>query len=100
MKESIMAITGVTSIMLFLALFDMPYDYYTILKIVVFVASLIIIYITLPLEKHWLMIIFSMVTIIFNPFIKISFHREVWPLINVVVGLMFIYGGYVVHKQK
>ena len=100
MKENILAITGVVAIMLLLALFDMPYNYYTVLRFAVFIVSMVVIYTALPLEKHWLTIVFSLIAILFNPFIKISFDREVWALVDVAVGLMFVFGGYIINKEN
>lgn len=76
--------------LLLIALLDMPYGYYQLLRVCIFCTSA---YIAVQQndsnEKFW-MWGFVACALIYNPVIKLSLGREIWPFVNVAtVGLYF-----------
>ena len=79
-----------------LALFPLPYGYYTFLRIAVTLCAGMTSYIYFKSDdKGWLMWACTATAIIFNPIIPIHLTREIWVVLNIVVAGLF---GYLLIK--
>lgn len=85
----------------FIAVFPLPLPYYTFLRIVVFIASGIVIYhFGRQKELKWV-IVFGVLLIIFNPIIPIHFYlKSIWIPIDIVTGILFLLLIFIRIKQK
>ena len=68
--------------MLVVALLQLPYGYYTLLRLVVCVSALIIAYQSWSKYAAW-SIAFGIVALLFNPLIIVALDRETWAPIDV-----------------
>ena len=77
--------------LLFVAVFHLPYGYYTIMKISVTLIALYNVYeIRDDTQKLWL-IFFIAAAIVFNPLIPIYLrHRNSWMPIDIIFALLFL----------
>jgi hypothetical protein len=95
MKNSsfISLISGFLAFLMFLAIFDLPYSYYEFLRPVVFIGSILLIFlITQQNSKLSLLImLISIIALLFNPIIPIYSNRGFWLPMNVVSGTVFSY---------
>lgn len=88
-KKNIIAIVAAT--FLFLALFDgWPYGFFTLLRFVVFASTAYIAWIAYEQKKEKWVWIFGFLAVLFNPFIPIYLNRELWSIIDFVVGVFMI----------
>lgn len=88
MKVFLLIVAGI----LFLALFQLPIGYYTFLRIMVTVGSILVIIAEFNKTSinQWV-IVFGIIAILFNPLIPIHLHNKYnWVLIDIVSGLLFI----------
>jgi hypothetical protein len=78
-------------IMIFIGLERMPYSYYEMLRISLFLGSISLIIIDI-ISKNFYFIIFYFVTLVlFNPIDKIYFKRDIWHMIDTaVIGVLII----------
>jgi hypothetical protein len=84
-------ILGIATLFLFAALFDgWPYGFFTLLRFVVFVATVYIAWIAYEQQKEKWVWIFGFVAILFNPFFPIHLNRDWWFIIDLVTGLFLI----------
>ena len=67
-----------TTAMLLLALLPLPYDFYTILRLVAFIVFSWAAYISYKNETQILPWAFGLLLVLFNPIIPIHLSREVW----------------------
>ena len=84
----------ILAILLFICLLDMPYGYFQLVR---FLAMLIFIYfgyIAYQEKKEILAYIFASLAILFQPLIKIALGREIWNVVDVVVGCWLLYLVY------
>lgn len=89
----------IVPILLLIALFDMPSFYYTLLRIIVTGVSGFIIYRNPPYDnKPFLLILFGIIAILFNPLIPVYLTKEIWRPINIMTAACFL--SYFVHKIK
>ena len=88
-KKNIIAIVAAT--FLFLALFDgWPYGFFTLLRFVVFASTAYIAWIAYEQKKEKWVWIFGFLAVLFNPFIAIYLNRELWSIIDLIVGVFMI----------
>ena len=88
-----MKILYVPAALLFIAIFGLPYNYYTFLRFVVTGFSL---YAAFGLSEKgnvnfWVML---SIAILFNPLIPIHLSKDTWILINIIAGSYFSVTAY------
>ena len=74
---------------LLLAIADLPYGYYTLLRIIVTIVAGITAFIASEQENQFWMILFGAIAILFNPIIPIYLDKDVWVVIDVIVAVLF-----------
>jgi hypothetical protein len=84
----------IASALLFIAILDLPYGYYTLMKIAVTIVAGYGIYVFLQKSGKINVIIFTGVAIIFNPLISVHFEKETWQVIDAIVGSFFLISLY------
>ena len=83
----------ITSIvMLFLALFDLPAGYFTLLRIIVCGTAVYFVFIAKEIKKLSWVWVMGFIAILFNPFIPIHLDREMWGFIDIIVAFIFFSG--------
>jgi hypothetical protein len=78
------------SIMLFLCLIDMPYGYYQLVRFICFVFFAIFAIEANQSSNQTDTIIFTSLAILFQPFLKIALGRELWNIVDVLVGIYIL----------
>jgi len=74
--------------MLIAALLQLPYGYYTLLRLVVCITAAIVAYQSWPKHAVW-SVLFGVVALLFNPFIIVALDRETWAPIDVGVAVLY-----------
>jgi len=78
------------AILFFLCLLAMPYGFYQIVRFSALVGFAILAYQASEKQNKAEMIIYICLATLFQPIIKISLGREIWNIIDVVVGIGLI----------
>jgi hypothetical protein len=95
MKNSsfVSLISGFLAFLMFLAIFDLPYNYYEFLRTSVFIGSILLIFLILQQNSKLslLIMLISIIALLFNPIIPIYSNRGFWLPMNVVSGSIFSY---------
>lgn len=81
------AIKIVLAILLFLCLADMPYGYYQFVRFAGLVGFTILAYKAHEQGSQTEMIIYGGLALLFQPFFKIALGREIWNIVDVIVGI-------------
>jgi len=89
----------VLSIILFLCLVDMPYGYYQFVRFVAMIGFGILAIQSAELENKTLVIVFGALALLFQPFFKIALGRELWNVVDVIVGIGLIITLFI-NKQQ
>lgn len=89
-KEKKAFIYGVIAAILLLCLVDMPYGFYTFVRFVATAAFCYFAYEAHSARNNDRMILFIVLAILFQPFIKIPIGRAIWNIIDVVVAVYLI----------
>jgi hypothetical protein len=84
----------ILSTMLFICLLDMPYGYYQLVR---FVSMLVFVFLgfkELEKENQNIAYLYFGLAILFQPFLKIALGRELWNLVDVVVGIWLMISAF------
>jgi len=91
----------VAGAMLLIGIADLPYGYYTFLRIVVFVVSLYSVYQIKDSEKNVWILLYVGLAILFNPIIPIHLYdKEIWMVIDGLAGVFMFVGGFQLQDIK
>ena len=90
----------IAAAMLFIALGHLPYGYYTLLRFVVCGCAAFVAFVGYSGGKIWATWLFAFVAVLFNPIIKINFHKDAWQVFDFICAILFIVGLFVVRLPK
>lgn len=94
------AIRIVLAILLFLCLADMPYGFYQFVRFVGLIGFAILAYQAHEQSRQTEMIIYGGLALLFQPFFKIALGREIWNIVDVVVGIGLIISIFMKPKES
>lgn len=78
------------SALLILAVFHLPYGYYTILRIIITIIAGVCAYEELERSNKTFFALFSGIAILFNPLIPVYLSKSIWIPIDLAVALFFV----------
>lgn len=81
---------AILSILLFGCLIDWPYSYYEFVRFISFVGFGYLAILELQKENTNGLVIYASLALLFQPFFKIVLGRELWNIIDIVVGIGLI----------
>lgn len=90
MEKLINPLKIILSISLFLCILNMPYGYYQLVR---FFALVVFVFLSHQCYKQGdnnLSYLYAVLAILFQPFIKISLGKEIWNIVDVIVGIGLI----------
>ena len=85
MKEN--AIKIILPLLFFICLADMPYGYFQFVRFAGLVGFSILAYLSSEKKNKTEMIIYICLAILFQPLFKIALGREIWNIVDVIVGI-------------
>ena len=88
------------AVILLLCLFNMPYGYYEFTRFVAFAGFGYLAYIKHGQESKDLMILYIVLSLLFQPFFKLALGREMWTVVDVLLAIFLIYRVYKNLKNK
>jgi len=77
----------ILAILFFLCLADMPYGFYQFVRFVGLIGFSILAYQANQPGRQTELIIYGGLALLFQPFFKIALGREIWNIIDVIVGI-------------
>ena len=89
----------VLAILLFLCLLDMPYGFYEFVRFVALIGFAILAYQVLQEGRQTEVIIYAVLAILFQPFFKIALGRDLWNVVDVLVGVCLVVSVFMQPKK-
>lgn len=80
----------ILSILFFICLANMPYGYYQLVRFIALVGFAILAYYANEKGNKIEIIIFVALAILFQPLVKIALGRNLWNIIDVIVGVALL----------
>lgn len=88
------------SILLFICLADLPYGYYQFVRFASLVGFGFLAYEAHQNGKEKEMFIFGALALLFQPFFKIALGRQIWNVVDVIIGIGLIISIFIDRKKK
>ena len=82
-----MVIKIILAVLFFICLADMPYGFYQFVRFAGLVGFAILAYQAHAQNRQTEMIIYAGLALLFQPFFKITLGREMWNVVDAVVGI-------------
>lgn len=80
----------ITIVMLLVAIADLPYGYYTLLRCVVTASAIFLVWTAYESKRTFWLFLMGIVAILFNPLIPIHLDKETWVIIDFIVAILFL----------
>ena len=90
----------VLAVLFFLCLADMPYGYYQFVRFAGLIGFAILAYQAHEQGRQTEMIIYGGLALLFQPFFKIVLGREMWNIVDVVVGIGLLISMFMKPKES
>lgn len=87
------------SILLFWALGEHTYGYYSLLRYISFGVGIYLVYISMSMKQIPWAWIFGMIALIFNPLFPVRLERELWAYVDVISGIIFLASIFFVREN-
>ncbi|HRH54174.1 MAG TPA: hypothetical protein PLN38_12680 [Chitinophagales bacterium] len=94
------AIKIILAILFFLCLADMPYGFYQFVRFVGLIGFAILAYQANEQGRQTEMIIYGGLALLFQPFFKIALGRQMWNIVDVVVGIGLLISMFIKPKES
>lgn len=88
------------ALLFFICLFDMPYGYYQFVRFVGLVGFAILAYQAHEQNRQTEMIIYGGLALLFQPFLKIALGRQMWNVVDVIVGIGLLISIFMKPKES
>ena len=90
----------VLALLFFLCLADMPYGFYQFVRFAGLIGFAILAYQAREQGRQTEMIIYSGLALLFQPFFKVALGRQMWNIVDVIVGLGLIISIFLKPKSQ
>ncbi len=77
----------------------MPYGFYQLVRFIALIGFGVLMYKAYAEKKSTEMIIYGALALLFQPFFKIALGREIWNIVDVIVGIGLI-GSLFINRTK
>ena len=94
------AIKIVLAILFFLCLADMPYGFYMFVRFAGLIGFAILAYQANQQGRQTEMIIYCGLALLFQPFFKIALGRQMWNIVDIVVGIGLLISIFMNPKES
>jgi len=94
------AIKIILAILFFICLADMPYGYYQFVRFAGLIGFVILAHKAHEQDRQTEMIIYGGLALFFQPFFKIALGRQIWNIVDVIVGLGLIFSMFIKTKKQ
>ena len=75
---------------LLLAVLELPYGFYTFLRLVVCIYSVLVAVLAFKQDKGIWIIPLVLIALLFNPLIPVYFEKEIWIVLDIIVAVFFL----------
>ena len=87
------------AVFFFMCLMKMPYGYYEFIRFVAMIGFAYLVFEANELKRSSEMFIYIALAILFQPFFKIALGREIWNILDVVVGVGLIASVFIKREE-
>ncbi|WP_310593787.1 DUF6804 family protein [Flavobacterium sp.] len=86
--------------LLFGCLLDLPYSYYQFVRFAALIGFGFLAYQANQQEKQTETIVYGVLALLFQPFFKIALGRELWNIVDVIVGIGLMVSSFKLRNEN
>lgn len=90
----------ILAVLFFICLADMPYGYYQLVRFIGLVGFSVLAYHAHEQGRQTEMTIYCGLALLFQPFFKITLGREIWNIVDVIVGIGLLISIFMKPKES
>ena len=90
----------ILAVLFFLCLIDLPYGFYQLVRFAALIGFAILAYQANSEGNKTELIIYSVLALLFQPLFKVALGREIWNIIDVIVGIGLLISIFIQPKEK
>jgi len=94
------AIRIILAILFFICLVDMPYGFYQLVRLTGLIGFGILAYQANQQGRQTEMVIYGGLALLFQPFFKIALGRQMWNIVDVIVGIGLLISMFMKAKDS
>jgi uncharacterized membrane protein YhdT len=94
------AIKIILAILFFLCLFDMPYGFFQLVRFCAMMGFVLLAYLSNKNGSQMEVFIWIGLAILFQPLFKIGLGRQVWNIVDVIVGLALLISIFLKNNKR
>lgn len=87
------------AVLMFGCLLEMPFGYYQLVRFIALIGFSILVYQANQQNRQTEMFIYGVLALLFQPFFKIALGRELWNIVDVIVGIGLLI-SFAKHNKK
>jgi hypothetical protein len=100
MKSSNNIVKLILAILLFICLADMSYSYFQLVRFIGFIGFISLAYQAHKDNSEKEMITFCILALLFQPFFKVVLGRQLWNVVDVLVGIWLLISMFIKEKKS
>ena len=83
----------------FVAIADMPYGYYTLMRLVVCATFVFVVAIAAMSRQLWAVWLYGMFALLFNPIVPVHLAKSLWRPLDFIAGAILLAAAFVVRRR-
>ncbi len=87
------------TVLFFSCLLDMPYSYYQLVRFLALLGFGVLAIINYKKENHIIAFVYVALALLFQPVLKVNLGRDLWNLVDVIVGVALLISIFKVKKD-
>ena len=89
----------VAAVMALVAIADLPYGYYTLMRLVVCATAVFVLVVAARSRQMWAVWLFGMTALLFNPIVPVHLTKGMWQPIDFIAGTMLVTAAFVIRTE-
>ena len=89
----------IAAAMSFVAIADLPYGYYTLMRLVVCATAVLVIVVAAKSKQMWTVWAFSILVLLFNPIVPVHLTKGLWQPLDLITGVLLIVAALVIRQK-
>ncbi len=88
------------ALLFFICLADMPYGYYQFVRFAGLIGFAVLAYQANQKGRQTEMVIYGGLALLFQPFFKIALGRQIWNIVDVIIGIGLLISIFIKRKES
>ena len=89
----------IAAVMALIAIADLPYGYYTLMRLVVCATAVLVVVVAARNGQMWAVWTFSVFALLFNPIVPVHLTKGLWQPLDFIAAVALVAAGFMVRLR-